>query len=478
MAACEVDDIGSLSFEITAYEYGDAESNYDDDDLADDASSGSERLPPPPPPGEEDDEGDDDWPAMPLERSSERRSSLSERLSAASERLSGELPPLLPPTPIFTAHEMQELDELQSPCARSSRRSRYQLAGEAAEQTILSLDEALARRSIAATILTSGHEVTGLPGLPVHLARDILDECIPIVPSLTDFANTAKVDLSACLAAQSIDVARRMLTPEHAEVIAWLMRRSLWSSLVWGSSPVAHPSLLELDASGNALGSRGATLLGHALPLAPCLRHMRLNDCLLCSAGGADTTGLVELARGISSHPSLVELLLASNLIGASSSPNVGLRALIGALSAQESSVAILDVGDNCLGCAGAELLARLVASQPKLLTLRAPRNQLTGQWGKQSKGVRALAAAVAESTTLEVLDLASNGIGTRDSGSMYIVSGLQPTAPVAFLVEALRINTSVRSLSLAANRLMGEQVERLKKTWAGRNAPADGLRL
>jgi len=478
IAAKEVDDIGSLSFDITAYEYGEEGSDYYEETDEDAASTDSDGRAPPPPPGEEEDDTESSWPSMvgslpASDRFSER---LSERLSASSERLSGELPPLLPPTPIFTASEMQELDELTSPTtAHRCRRVRQQL-GETAEQTILSLDDVLARRDVAASVLTADHE--GLPALPVHLPRDILDACIPIVPSLADFENAAKVDISACLAASSIDIARRLLRSAHAEVIAWLMRRSLLSSLVWGSVPACNPSLLELDASGNALGSRGAMLLGRALPMAPCLRHLRLNDCLLCSAGGADTTGLVELARGISSHPSLIELLLASNLIGVSSSPNVGLRALVGALSAQESSVAILDVGDNCLGCAGAELLARLVASQPRLRELRSPRNQLTGQWGKQSKGVRALAAAVAESASLEILDLASNGIGTRDVASMYVVSGLQPTNPAVFLVEALRINTSLHSLNLSANRLIGEQAERLKTAWASRAAPADGLRL
>lgn len=297
MAANEVgcEDVGSLSFEITAYEYGDEEVDYEDAD-EDAASTVSEDVPPPPPPLDLDDDEDADsfWPSMPLPTSERPSERLSERLSSTSERFSGELPPLLPQTAIFTAFEMQEIDTLPaSPCPAQRGRRVRPPPGESVEQPIMSLDDVLARRDVAATVLTSG--VGGLPALPIHLARDILDSCIPIVPSLADFANTAKVDLSACLAATSIDVARRMLTPDHAEVIAWLMRRSLWSALVWGSVPAAKPHLLELDASGNALGSRGASVIGNALPLAPYLRRLRLNDCLLCSAGGSDTTGLVEV---------------------------------------------------------------------------------------------------------------------------------------------------------------------------------------
>ena len=179
-------------------------------------------------------------------------------------------------------------------------------------------------------------------------------------------------------------------------------------------------------------------------------------------------------------HPSLTKLALRANVIGASSSP-AGLRALASALGAADTRVRSLDLSGNPLGCEGASLLAALVSSQPRLKRLDAACCTLTGSWGKLRDGVRALAAAVAGSSTLEQLDLSENAIG-RSSESMdqwHIDQRNVPACPAVFLVEAIRQNRSLRSLDLHANHIVGDQEARLHEAWNGRpvDCPA-GLRI
>ena len=148
------------------------------------------------------------------------------------------------------------------------------------------------------------------------------------------------------------------------------------------------------------------------------------------------------------------------------------------ALSSPTTAVEKLHVADNALGSAGAEVLAKLIASQAKLRELHAAQNAICGPWGKQCAGVRALAGALAESASLELLDLSANSIGTRDAGSMELWVGPRPTCAAVYLVEALKINTSLRRLTLSSNLLVGEQGQRLAATWQARGSPVDGLRL
>lgn len=157
---------------------------------------------------------------------------------------------------------------------------------------------------------------------------------------------------------------------------------------------------------------------------------------------------------------------------------NAGLRALVAALSSPTTVVASLDLGSNCLGTVSAEHLARLVASQPRLRELKIAHNQICGPWGKQCNGMRALAAALAETSTLDVLDISANSIGARDADSMHLWSGLRPTCPAIYLVEAMRQNTSLQSIVLTSNNLVGEQSERMRSAWRARGAPPCGLLL
>ena len=291
----------SLSFEITRYDQ-EADAGADGVSESESESDYSSLQPLPPPPPGDDANSEASWPSMRFERCSRTSERRSERFSERfSERSSGGveplLPPLLPPSRSFGEEELQEelnrvmlqLPSRKSPPPRVRRLSSEQHG----ESPVAALDDVLARRDAAATVLTSGR--AGLPALPTHLARDLLDAAAPIAPSLADFARVSKVEVAALLRAAEIDVSCRRLSPEHADVLAWLMRRSLRACLVWGSAPASVVPLLSLDASGNELGPRGAAALGHALPAAPSLRSLRLNECLLCSAGGTNPEGVVEV---------------------------------------------------------------------------------------------------------------------------------------------------------------------------------------
>ena len=507
-------DLRGLDFEVwSAYEEdnvddadGDSngrEEDEDEDEDEDEATSsdeesgceGSDRGEAPLPPGHAG--AFLDWPEIPLsptvfgcdehwsgrlsERLSERR---TERMS---ERSSGEIEHLLLPAPAVKPLDAQ--NELSS-CSRllaPKRRPPQHFTAAGAEAGAAPLDDVLAVRDAAATVLTAG--LGNLPALPALIAHAILELAAPIQPSLVRFANDIKLDADAFFAtslqAAHLDVSGRALCPEAADVIAWLMRRSLRASLMWGGASYARTQvapILSLDASDNAIGARGAAAIGGALALAPSLERLCLNNCLLCSAGGTDPSGILELARSISAHPSLSDLGIAANCLAVTS--HAGLRALIAALCCPSCHVRRLDLSHNGLGPTGAQLLAGLVASQPCLEALVVHHNQMTGPWGKQFQGLRSLAAALAESTTLKALDLTGNAIGAKDADAMELWAGPLPPTPATYLVAALERNASLTSIILSQNHLVGGQGERLRAAWiAGRGganagATSDGLRL
>lgn len=275
----------------------------------------------------------------------------------------------------------------------------------------------------------------------------------------------ARVDIACCLSARRIDLSNSKLQPESADIIAWMMRQ--------------NPALQSLDVSGNALGVRGACAIGGALEHVPALRTLRMNSVQACSAGGTDPSGLVALAAGLRAHPSLAKLGLRSNAIGASSSPTA-LRALISALGDERSGVRSLDLSANPLGRDGALLLAQLIAAQPALTRLDAASCVLTGAWGKVREGVRALAAAVAASATLESLDLSDNALGrTSEAMDQWHLDERNVTAcPVLFLVESIRQNASLQVLKLGSNHVVGDQEQRLHEAWRARAGATDGLTI
>ena len=327
------------------------------------------------------------------------------------------------------------------------------------------LDEAIERRYTAALVLTGGLGRSGLPVLPVAVARFILDECLCLAPWLAHFAVRARVDVMSCLHARKIDVSRVNLQSDAADMIGWLMRHS--------------SALQSLDVSHNPLGARGAAAVGRALPRAKGLRTLRLNEIHACSAGGTDPCGLLELSTGVRAHPALTKLGLRSNMISASSA-HAALKALIVAIGDVRTGVRSLDLSGNPLGHEGASLLAQIVAAQPSLTRLDAASCQLLGRWGKVRDGVRALAAALASSTTLESLDLTDNALG-RSSEAMdqwHFDERNVPACPVLFLVQAVRQNASLRLLQLRANHIVGDQEDKLREAWLSRGAPAGGLVL
>ena len=327
------------------------------------------------------------------------------------------------------------------------------------------LDEALERRYAAALVLTGG--VAGLPVLPIAVARMILEECLNLAPWFAHFAVSARVDVTSCLHVRKVDLSHAArLKSDAADLIGWLMRHST--------------AMQSLDVSGHALGTRGAAAIGRALPLARHLRSLRLNDTQACSAGGTDPSGLLLLAAGVRGHPALTKLGLRANALGACSG-HAALRALVAALGHESTSVRCLDLSANPLGFEGAALLAQAIAAQPRLTRIEMASCALTGKWGKVRDGVRALAAAVAASTTLEVLDLTDNALG-RSSEAMdqWRLDERNVTAcPAVFLVEALRQNHSLQVLRLGCNRIVGDQEARLRDAWAARGAArAEGLQL
>ena len=327
------------------------------------------------------------------------------------------------------------------------------------------LDEAIERRYTAALVLTGGLGRSGLPVLPVAVARFILDECLCLAPWLAHFAVRARVDVMSCLHARKIDVSCVNLQSDAADMIGWLMRHS--------------SALQSLDVSHNPLGARGAAAIGRALPRAKGLRTLRLNEINACSAGGTDPYGLIELSAGVQAHQALTKLGLRSNMISASSA-HAALKALIVAIGDVRTGVRSLDLSGNPLGHEGASMLAQIVAAQPSLTRLDAASCQLLGRWGKVRDGVRALAAALASSTTLESLDLTDNALG-RSSEAMdqwHLDERNVSACPVLFLVQAVRQNASLRLLQLRANHIVGDQEDKLREAWLSRGAPAAGLVL
>jgi len=360
---------------------------------------------------------------------------------------------MMAPAPLVTAYDLRPVATSPNFYARG-------------QWGLFLLDEALDRRYAAALVLTGGCH--GLPMLPIVVARLILDEALCLAPWLSHFAVVARVDTLSCLHARKIDLSHSRLKPDAADVLGWMMRQST--------------ALQSLDVSGNPLGVRGAAAVGRALQHAPALRSLRLNATQACSAGGTDPSGLQQLALGVRAHPALTKLSLRENAIGACSggASHKALRALVAAVADPRSTVRSLDVSKNPLGPEGAALLAQALAAQPSLTRLDAASCCLTGTWGKVRDGVRALAAAVAGSTTLETLDLTDNALG-RSSEAMdqwHLDERNVTACPVVFWVEALRQNASLQALRLGANHIVGDQEEQLREAWLARGCAAAALSL
>lgn len=449
----------SMYFEVTAYDE-EPEDPACGTSVCDSSSWSAETDPPPMPDEQQTLEGEPcaHWPTLkPADGADDCSERLSERLSATSLDCS------LPPTDLLSMTPPADVSIAQRAVGGASVLASPTFATRGSWGLYL-FEDALARRRAAADVMTGGRN--GLPVLPIAVARVVLDQVLSLAPWLSHFALRANVDISTCLSVKRIDVSNCKLKPESADVLGWLLRQ--------------NPHLQSLDVSHNALGVRGASAIGSALPHAPCLTKLRMHGTELCSAGGTDPNGLLELAAGIRAHPSLSKLGLRSNMIGACSTPS-GLRALVAAIADAQTSIKSMDVSCNPLGCEGATLLAGLLASQPSLTRLEAASCTLAGSWGKVRDGVRALAAAVASSTTLLSLDLSDNAIG-RESEAMdlwHLEEHSCPACPAVFLVEAIRQNTSLDVLRLHANHLVGDQAERLYEAWASHaNRSASGIRL
>ena len=447
----------SMYFEVTAYDE-EPEDPACGTSVCDSSSWSARRTPPPMPDEQQTLEGEPcaHWPTLkPADGADDCSERLSERLSATSLDCS------LPPTDLLS---MTPPADVSTRSARSAVRACWRL--HVRDSRIVG---AIPIRRCVGTPSGGRRCDDGWPERPA-CAVDwrgavVLDQVLSR-PMAVTLALRANVDISTCLSVKRIDVSNCKLKPESADVLGWLLRQ--------------NPHLQSLDVSHNALGVRGASAIGSALPHAPCLTKLRMHGTELCSAGGTDPNGLLELAAGIRAHPSLSKLGLRSNMIGACSTPS-GLRALVAAIADAQTSIKSMDVSCNPLGCEGATLLAGLLASQPSLTRLEAASCTLAGSWGKVRDGVRALAAAVASSTTLLSLDLSDNAIG-RESEAMdlwHLEEHSCPACPAVFLVEAIRQNTSLDVLRLHANHLVGDQAERLYEAWASHaNRSASGIRL
>eukprot|EP00326_Haptolina_ericina_P018235 CAMPEP_0181201244 /NCGR_PEP_ID=MMETSP1096-20121128/18201_1 /TAXON_ID=156174 ORGANISM="Chrysochromulina ericina, Strain CCMP281" /NCGR_SAMPLE_ID=MMETSP1096 /ASSEMBLY_ACC=CAM_ASM_000453 /LENGTH=522 /DNA_ID=CAMNT_0023291669 /DNA_START=65 /DNA_END=1633 /DNA_ORIENTATION=- len=326
----------------------------------------------------------------------------------------------------------------------------------------LSMSQVLARRFVAAPLLTHGcarREASPLPALPAAVAQLILDLALPLSAPLAAFVKTTGVDLPSALQLTNLNLSSCGLCADGAGVVGWLLRH--------------NPRVRELDVSGNCLGADGATLIVSAVPGGCGLTHLKLNDVSMCSAGGTDPSALTALAHVLDAPGRLgaLEVLqLRENAIGASGLS--GFRALCTAMSGARCPLRSIDLRGNLLQSTGAVLLAAALlhangeGEGVSLEELYLGNNMITGPFGKAREGIRALAIALALSTTLRVVDLSCNGIGARTSEVMDQWHKT-PACATIHLVRALGQNGSLRELDLRGNHLVGSQGVQLTQAWA-----------
>ena len=230
----------------------------------------------------------------------------------------------------------------------------------------LSMNQVLARRAMAAMVLSHGCERLNdspLPMIPAVVAQQILEEALPLAAPLTYFVNVTGVDLRSALQLKCLQLSSCGLNADTAGVVRWLLRH--------------NPNVRELDVSGNPLGVAGASIIASALPAASGLAKLAMNDVTMCSAGGTDPTALASLAHAMAKLPELKVLELRGNALGASGF--AGLRALCASLVHASCPLRSLDLSSNSLQSAGAAIVAVALLQTPLLEEVYLGSNLLTG---------------------------------------------------------------------------------------------------
>ena len=364
---CDADCVELLYFEVTEYEEPELDllaCNFDAESSVGTDSSGV-------PLGVDEQTLDDDpcslWPALDQQSSYDRASSRDSITSEPLEPLDPVLlleesaATLLAMTPPVDAELAGLAKASLEICEREGNRRGTPCCGDQ-----LSMNQVLARRAMAATVLSQGcerHNDSPLPMIPAVVAQQILEEALPLAAPLTHFVNVTGVDLRSALQLKCLQLSSCGLNADTAGVVRWLLRH--------------NPNVRELDVSGNPLGVAGASIIASALPAASGLTTLAMNDVTMCSAGGTDPTALASLAHSMEKLPELRTLELRGNALGASGF--AGLRALCASLVHSSCPLRSLDLSSNSLQSAGAAIVAVALLQTPRLEEVYLGSNLLTG---------------------------------------------------------------------------------------------------
>mmetsp|Transcript_16202 Transcript_16202/g.26992 ORF Transcript_16202/g.26992 Transcript_16202/m.26992 type:complete len:376 (+) Transcript_16202:75-1202(+) len=182
-------------------------------------------------------------------------------------------------------------------------------------------------------------------------------------------------------------------------------------------------SLTSIDLSRNKLTSFGRDLSG-LQSVASAIAESSLLTRLDLSVNRLGAEGSRIIADCISKSSSLIELNLYLNFLG----PAGALAISDGVASSK--SIRELDLSANKMGPWGAKAIADGIA-RSGLVCLDLSDNNLTNN-GKDVTGIRAIAAALAISPSLEELNLAGNSIGP--SGAEALAAGMAVSQKLSWI--------------------------------------------
>ncbi|XP_072893924.1 NACHT, LRR and PYD domains-containing protein 3-like [Hemitrygon akajei] len=195
-----------------------------------------------------------------------------------------------------------------------------------------------------------------------------------------------------------------------------------------------NPSLIELDLSDNKLGDSGVKLVSAALRNPDCkIQKLWLRMVGLTNSGAAD------LASGLITNRSLMELNLSGNKLGDS-----GVKLVSAALWNQECKIQKLELMEVSLTDSGAEDLVSALSTNPSLTDLNLSDNKLGDSALK-------LVSAALRNPECKIQKLRLNNVGLTDSGAEDLVS-------------VFSTNPSLTELNMSYNLLTDRSVPALRR--------------